>query len=100
MVDSYVIGLTPHNLIDIEFGFDWGKGTASIRSITHGFRNVDEATIIGGLDNAKSVLKEIQDRYNEIGCYARTVLESLIDGNDINPIKLHIYEVRVGWEVI
>lgn len=100
MTDSYVIGLTPRNLINIEFGFNWSNGAIPIQRITHGFRNVDEATIIGGLDNAKDVLKEIQDRYNEIGCYARTILESLIDGNDIDPMKLHIYEVRVGREVM
>lgn len=99
MTDSYVIGLTPRNLIEIEFDFNWNNGEPFIRKITHGFRHVDEATIIGELKNAHEILKEIQDRYNEINFCARTVLEGIIDGNDIDPIKLHIYEVNVGKEV-
>ena len=100
MTDSYVIGLSPHNLLDIEFGFDWNSGSVVVRKIFHGMMNVDEATIIGGEENAYKVLKEIQDRYDSIFVSAPTIIQSLVDGNDIDPMQLHIYEVRVGREVM
>jgi hypothetical protein len=27
------------------------------------------------------------------------IVESLVYGKDFDPMQLHIYEVRVGWEV-
>lgn len=100
MTDSYVIGLSPHNLLDIEFGFDWNSGKAVVRRIYHGMMNVDEATIIGGEENAYQVLKEIQDRYDSILVAAPTIIQALVEGDDIDPMQLHIYEVRVGREVV
>lgn len=100
MTDSYVIGLSPYNLLDIEFGFDVNGGKVYIRKITHGMMHVDEATIIGGEQNAYEVLQEIKDRYDHIQVVAPTILESCINGNDIDPEQLHIYEVHVGREVV
>ena len=100
MTDSYVIGLSPCNLLDIEFGFEWGDGAVKIRKIMHGMINIDEATIIGGEKRAYQVLQEIKDRYDQITVVAPTILESCIHGNDIDVEKLHIYEVKIGREVM
>lgn len=100
MTDSYVIGLSPYNLLDIKFSLDYNICKVVISEITHGMMNVDEATIIGGEKHAYEILQEIKERYNDIRVVAPTILESIIDGNDIDPMKLHIYEVNVGKEVM
>ena len=100
MTDSYVIGLSPYNLLNIEFCFDWNSGNVIVNRIYHGMMNIDEATIIGGEENAYQVLKEIQDRYGTICVFAPTIIQSLVDGNDIDPMQLHIYEVNIGRKVI
>lgn len=100
MTDSYVIGLSPYNLIDVEFGCNYNSGKMFIRKIVHGLRNIDEATVIGGKKDAQKMLKEIQDRYDEINVSPQNILESIIDGDDIDPMQLHIYEVIIGREVM
>jgi hypothetical protein len=98
--DSYVIGLSPNNLLVIGCRWNYDIGSAIISNITHGIVHIDEATIIAGKQNAYDTLKEIQDCYSDIHVTAPTILEEIIDGNDIDPMQLHIYEVTVGKEVI
>lgn len=98
--DSYVIGLSPNNLLQIGCKLNYETGYAVISNITHGIMDLDIATTIHGKENAYDALKEIQDCYNDIHVTARTILEGMIDGNDIDPMQLHIYEVIVGKEIV
>ncbi len=99
MSDSYVIGLSPSQLLNIEFSFDWNTGLSPVSRITYGLMSVSEATIIPGEKNAFEVLQEIKDRKEKISIVAPTILESCVNPDGIDVDKLHIYEVRVGWEV-
>lgn len=100
MTDSYVIGLSPSNLLDIQLCFDFDSEKTVVNKIVHGMMHIDEATIIGGEEYAHELLQEIRERYNDIMVFAPNILESVHDGNDIDPMKLHIYEVNVGKEIM
>jgi len=97
--DSYVIGLSPNNLLFIEFSFDYSTGKEPVSRVTYGIMHVSEATIIPGEKNAFEILQEIKDRRDKISIVAPTILESCLNPDGINVDNLHIYEVRVGWEV-
>lgn len=97
--DSYVIGLSPSNLLYIEFRFDYSTGKEPVSRITYGIMHVSEATIIPGKQNALEILQEIKNSRERISVVAPTILESCLNPDGIDVDKLHIYEVRVGWEV-
>jgi hypothetical protein len=101
---AYVIGLTPFHLLDIEhslyFVRDFTDTELLISRITHGFHNLYDVTLIPDLETAKDLVKQIQQRYDEIAVYNNNILETVIEGtNDFDPNKLHIYEVNIGMEV-
>ena len=98
--DSYVIGLSPNNLLFIQFSFDYSTGRELVSRVTYGITHVSEATIIPEKQNAFEILQEIKDSREKISIVAPTILESCLnpEGSDVD--KLHIYEVRVGWKVV
>lgn len=98
--DSYVIGRSPYDLLQIEFEFDFSSGKSVINRVVYGVMNVDEATIIPGEKNAFETLQEIKDRRDKISIVAPTILESCVNPEGIDVDNLHIYEVRVGWKVV
>lgn len=97
--DSYVIGLSPNNLLFIEFRFDYSTGREPVSRVTYGIMHVSEATIIPGKQNALEILQEIKDSREKISIVAPTIFESCLNPDGINVDNLHVYEVRVGWEV-
>ena len=99
MRKTYVIGLSQINLFNIRWRFNFNNGETEIFSIIHGLTYVDDATHFDDLDNARETVKEIQDRYKQITVRIDNIVDSLVYGNDFDPMQLHIYEVRVGWEV-
>lgn len=101
---AYVIGLTPFHLLDIESSLFWVNNFTDtavlISRITHGFHNLYDVSLIPDLETAKDIVKQIQQRYDEIAVYNNNILETVIEGtNDFDPNKLHIYEVNIGMEV-
>ena len=94
MKNTYVIGLSPKKLLNIQDHYDYDRNEYYIWRLMHSVPFI-EATLISGLDDAKHVLNEIQERYNEILIMAPTVFHSVIHGNDFDPMQLHIYRVEL-----
>ena len=99
MKGTYVIGLSKTNLLQIEFGMNWSNGQTSVQRITWGVQYIDEATMLPGKNVAMETLQEIKDNYDKILVFAPTVFEALVNGDDIDVNKLHIYKVELGREV-
>ena len=69
--------------------------------IVHGFYNICEVTLIPDRETAKDIVREIQQRYDEIAVYNNNIFETTVNGTDrFDPNKLHIYEVNIGMEVM
>lgn len=98
MKKDYVIGLSQIDLLNIGWKFDFNEDKTKIYSIIHGLTSVYDATPFNNLDDARDTVKEIQERYEQIIVRSIDIVDSLINGNDFDPMQLHIYEVRVGWE--
>lgn len=92
MKNTYVIGLSPIQLLNIQEHLDYDKEEFIIWRVMYGVP-FEEATMIVGLGEAKRVRQEIQDRYDEILVMNSSVLGSILDGNDFDPMQLHIYRV-------
>ena len=99
MMKTYVIGLSQLHLLDIRWKLDPMDGAIKVSRITHGPMSIQYARLFDDLRDASDTVKEIQDRYGKITVRRDNVVESLVHGNDFDPTQLHIYEVRVGWEV-
>ena len=104
-VCAYVIGLTPYKLLNIECSLYWNRDftntTVQISRITHGFHDLCEVRLIPDLDTARDLVREIQQRYDEITILNNNIFEAIIDDtNGFDPNKLHIYKVNIGMEVI
>ena len=99
MRKTYVIGLSQTSLLNITWELNLHEGKTGVSHITHGFIGIYNATPFDDLDDASDTIKEIQGRYKQIIVRRENIVESLIHGNDFDPMQLHIYEVRVGWEV-
>jgi hypothetical protein len=99
MRKDYVIGLSQTNLLNIQWQLNTYECKTEICRIVHGFTCVYDATPFDDLNNARNTIKEIQNRYGQIVVRRDNIVESLVYGNDFDPMQLHIYEVRVGWEV-
>lgn len=99
MVAAYVVGLDPYNLLNIQYRLNFIKERVEIETITHGIDSIHGATIIDDIDEAKRIIKEIQARYEEIHIRTDDIIDGILHGNDIDPMQLRIYQVRVGWEV-
>lgn len=97
--DVYVIGLSRTNLLRIEWGMNWSNGEAKVNTITHGISYLEEATLIGSEKIAYETLQEIKDNYENIVVICPNIVEACINGGDIDPEKLHIYEVNIGKEI-
>lgn len=99
MRKAYVIGLSPANLLNIGWSFDFNGCTTKISSVIYGLTYVYDATSFDNLHDARDTVKQIQDRYEQISKRRDNIVDSLVHGNDFDPMQLRIYEVRVGWEV-
>lgn len=101
---AYVIGLSPYHLLDIEYSvftdYDLSGFVPMIVSIEHGTYKLSEASWFYSLDAAKEALEEIKERYDEISVCNHYAVDSIVDGDDFDPNKLHIYEVNIGMEVV
>lgn len=101
---AYVIGLSPYHLLNIEYSvftdYELSSFESMIIRIEHGTYKLPEASWFNSLDAAKEALEEIKERYNEIRVRHRYVVDSIVDGDDFDPSKLHIYEVNIGMEVV
>ena len=93
----YVIGLTPFNLLEIQYSNAYCKDgiITIIDRIWHGVMNIRQATQIPHIEDAKEILQEIKDNKHRIHFVNDTIFESVINGNDIDVEKLHIYEVNI-----
>lgn len=100
MRKTYVIGLSQTSLLEIKWEFNLHEDKSEVSRIVHGVTYVYYATPFDDLDAARDTIKEIQDRYGQIIVRRKNIVESLVHGNDFDPMQLHIYEVRVGWEVM
>lgn len=94
----YVIGLTPFNLLQIEFKAEYTPVdiVTCVFRVTHGIMNITSATQIHRLEDAECILRDIQTHADEIYFHKETILESIIDGNNIDASQLHIYEVNIS----
>ena len=99
MKKTYVIGLSQFDLLNIGWTFDFNEGKTKICSIIHGLTSAYDATYFENLHDVRDTIKEIQNRYQQITVRMDNIVDSLVYGNDFDPMQLHIYEVRVGWEV-
>lgn len=99
MSKTYVIGLSQTNLLSIRWQFNTHEGKTEVCHVTHGFTGIYNATPFDDLSDAKSTVKDIQDRYHNIVVRRDNIVDGLVHGNGFDPMQLHIYEVRVGWEV-
>lgn len=99
MTNAYVIGLSPRDLLVIQEAFDFDTCEFTITKIVHSINELAGASLIYGLDRAKDILKDIQERYEMIHVSSTIMLVNVIDGPDVDPMKLHIYEVNVGKEI-
>lgn len=99
MRKTYVIGLSQFSLLNIIWSFDYNECEVKLSHIVHGLTSIYDATPFDSLDVARDTVKEIQDRYKQIIVKLDNIVDSLVYGNDFDPMQLHIYEVRVGWEV-
>ena len=97
--ETYVIGLSQTNLLQIEYNFNWSAGNAEIARVRHGARYIEEATLFPNKDTAIEVLNEIIARAESISFVAPSIFESIIDGNDIDVSQLHIYPLKIGKEI-
>ena len=97
---AYVIGLTPFNLLEIQYSNAYCKDgiVTIINRIYHGVMNIRNATQIPHIQDAKEILQEIKDNKHRIHFMNDTIFESVINGNDIDVDKLHIYEVNISIE--
>ena len=100
MKKDYVIGLSQIDLLNIGWKYDFNDNKTKIFSIIHGFTSVSDATLFDNLNDARDTVKEIQNRYKQITVRADNIVDSIVCGNDFDPMQLHIYELRVGWEVM
>ena len=101
----YVIGLTQFNLLNIEGQWVYTKECGMIlmsNKVTHGIMNMCNATQIRSKEDAQKILQEIKDNRGGIYFVRETVLESVIEGNDLDVDALRIYEVdmRITREVM
>jgi hypothetical protein len=99
MRKTYVIGLSQTNLLNMQWQLNKYEYKTELSHIVHGLTRFYDATLFNDLDDAKNTIKEIQNRYGQITVRHDNIVESLVHGNDFDPMQLHIYEVRVGWEV-
>lgn len=100
----YVIGLTQFNLLNIEGQWVYTKEFGMIlmiNKVTHGIMNMCNATQIRSKEDAQKILQEIKDNREGILFRNETILESIIEGNDLDVDNLHIYEIdmRITREV-
>lgn len=99
MRKAYVIGLSQIDLLNIGWDYDFNENKTKICSIIHGLTSAYEATPFNNLDDVRETMKEIQNRYEQITVRVDNIVDSIVYGDDFDPMQLHIYEVRVGWEV-
>jgi small nuclear ribonucleoprotein (snRNP)-like protein len=99
----YVIGLNQYHLIEI---YEHSLYTPNdiilaINKVVHGIMHMYDATQFLSLEDAQKILQEIKDNRNSIHFVRETVLESIIDGNELDVDNLHIYEIdmRITREV-
>ena len=96
---TYVIGITPNNLLDIKYSFfvnqDCDITGIRIKSIYFGIIHLSQATLFDSLDVAKAVVKEIKGRYHEIFVQDVNVISGIINGNNFDPYKLKIYSIGI-----
>lgn len=99
----YVIGINQYNLIEIyEHSLYTPDGIIlAISKVVHGNRYIYNATQFCNLEDARKILQEIKDNRNSIHFMRETILESIIEGNDLDVDNLHIYEIdmRITREV-
>lgn len=89
---AYVIGLTPYNLLKIDYRAYADekclKFVERIGRIKHGHFKICDATLIPDLNIAKDMITDIRLRH------------AIIEGAEsIDLSKLHIYEANIGMEV-
>ena len=96
----YVIGLTPLNLLQIQFSDAYCKDgiITIIQRVMHGVMNIRYATQFPHIEDAEKTLQEIKDNKHSIHFMNNTIFESVIEGDDIDVEKLHIYEVNISIE--
>jgi hypothetical protein len=96
----YVIGLTPLNLLQIQYSYEYCRDgyVKVINRVMHGVMNLRYATQIPHMEDAKEILKIIKDNKNSIHFLNSSIFESVIEGDDIDVDKLHIYEVNISLE--
>lgn len=91
----YVIGLNQYHLIEIhEHSLYSQQGLIlAINKVVHGIMYMHNATQFCNLEDARKILQEIKDNRNSIHFTRETILESIIEGNDLDVDNLHIYEI-------
>ena len=101
----YVIGLSQSNLLEVYTHPVYTREQGYIDAIQQVFHGVDSlyhATHFCHIEFAQRILQEIKDNRNTIRFTRDTILESVIEGNDLDVDALHIYEVdmRITREVM
>jgi hypothetical protein len=96
---TYVIGITPNNLLNVEYTFyvnqDYDITGSSITSIDFGILHLSQATFFSSLDAAKAAVKEIKDRYHAIFVQDVNIIEGIINRDNFDPYKLKIYSIGI-----
>ena len=93
----YVIGLSQSNLLEVYTHPVYTREQGYIDAIQQVFHGVDSL-----YHATQRILQEIKDNRNTIRFTRDTILESVIEGNDLDVDALHIYEVdmRITREVM
>ena len=95
---AYVIGLSPIDLLTVEFKNMITKSydhiISCVNKVRFGTWKLEEATIFQNADEAVKVKNEIKDNYDSIFVENFYVVESILGNDSFNPEDLHVYEIK------
>ena len=95
---AYVIGLSPHDLLEIKFrnliSASFDHLFSEVRQVRFGTWKLEEATIFQDEEEAVNVMHEIQKNYDSIYVKNYYMIESICGNDNFNPNDLHVYEVK------
>ena len=100
--EGYAIGLNSNTLFRIEehvycdaFFENW---EIKVDEIIYGDLPLGAITLFQTLDEAKDVLMQIINNYENITIRHTSLLYTIVKGNDFNPRNLHVYKIGVIQE--
>lgn len=95
---AYVIGLSPIDLLTVEFqnmiSSSFNHIISCVSKVRFGTWKLEEATIFQNADEAVKVKNEIKDNYDSIYVKNFYIVDSIAGNDDFNPDDLHVYEIK------